>query len=473
MSLTLFNRTLLTWCNKPHNIRTIAMMMENQNNRRSRQTITSPAYTSKKVVSMQFYSLTKRFESDMEYLGGISDTGDAEEWQDVIIDGPLIMDNEIKFRLKDIGPCPDGMTNSAAFATDKKIICLNKLQSRLEYFDPSIDLWTAGLDKLPFTIDSSKKNQFQFARLTDDKFVIWSRKNLEDIGKLNLYSISDSTYKSLTAPTMSLKYRKYARIISAGTHLLMQTRYRTERDSLNYLWDGATFDIDPFDKTESEFAYTTESYYSKLFYYHFGEQVWKELDLKGCNMPVCYAHTVSPCGRYVYFLSSLNNGYRLDTQTWTIKPLGLIGRPESLTWGSSLAASAANNSILCVGGARRSFDEERVQDGIIGKIIRSTAITKLFRRDEKKLFKDRKKADQKVIFEVPKKLASYTDYFNDIIYLDMNKKRWVLPFIEKDESWPNEGLGFSSVVSFGSNYYIFGGENVSGQVKRVWKLEKI
>jgi len=237
-----------------------------------------------------------------------------------------------------------------------------------------------------------------------------------------LYNIDMTAYTILPTLNLKLKYRKYAQMFSAGERLMVQTRYRPERDSFDALWGAAKFDSETLHKQSSknpntlnyQLEYTKESYYSLLFHYNFENSFWEQLEFNGSYLPVCTSLINSKDNKRVYFLSSITQGYQFNAETLRLKPLHSIGRPQSLSAGSSLVLWD-DKTLFAIGGARPYWE------------------MKDFRTYPKlaKFFDHRRNVPQ------PK---TKTKYYDDIVILDLAKNRWLKPTVKIPESFNLKNL---------------------------------
>jgi len=152
---------------------------------------------------------------------------------------------------------------------------LNRESLRMEWFDPENEVW---LEKPHNEIVlhqslSVKIKEFQFQFQCDlidsDHFFIWTRKNMEDRGILSIYNKDLQLVDTLPPVNLLVRYRKYSRIFSVGSNIILQTRYRPHRDTRQTVSDST----EDKELLHQEFdRYDNESYYSMLFYYHYDEK---------------------------------------------------------------------------------------------------------------------------------------------------------------------------------------------------------
>jgi len=285
---------------------------------------------------------------------------------------------------------------------------------------------------------------------------------MEDRGILSIYNKDLQLVDTLPPVNLLVRYRKYSRIFSVGSNIILQTRYRPHRDTRQTVSDST----EDKELLHQEFdRYDNESYYSMLFYYHYDEKKWFEVDLKGFNLPVCCTLVKSFDQKKVYFLSSMNQGYVLDTESWKLKPLHLKGRPETLSIGSGTTFHD-DKLIFSVGGGVYAFGElnRRLFSNILGRSSKSSSP----KPPKTKLDPKKKRRDNEPKVQPP----TIVKYYNDLLLLDLKTKQWVIPTISGDtNTWP-KGLGFSSVISYQNKILVFGGQNKDGEVKKVWVFEE-
>eukprot|EP01126_Amoeba_proteus_P002213 TRINITY_DN10690_c0_g1_i8.p1 TRINITY_DN10690_c0_g1~~TRINITY_DN10690_c0_g1_i8.p1 ORF type:complete len:356 (-),score=63.10 TRINITY_DN10690_c0_g1_i8:12-1079(-) len=288
--------------------------------------------------------------------------------------------------------------------------------------------------------------------LNRENLALWVRPTMNDHGIMMTTELGQTSLvlgDEFPAPS----YWRYGRMFSLNNNLILQSRYRPVRDTMDTIMRYSMLDHDPVHKIGSEYA--MESCFSSLFFFLFDRQAWVKATVSGYPLPVCSCVVKSPNEKKAYFLSRINQGYELDSRTWKVKSLHLIGRPYSLSAGSALTMTP-DNCVVAVGGSWVAWSEASLQGATKdlqkgSNTVRSKPPPKEVKRKE----------------EMP----IHRFYSNRLYILDLKTKRWKQILLEGDVSdWTP--LGYATATAWKNKIIVIGGENRDGETQRVWVLER-
>eukprot|EP01126_Amoeba_proteus_P002214 TRINITY_DN10690_c0_g2_i1.p1 TRINITY_DN10690_c0_g2~~TRINITY_DN10690_c0_g2_i1.p1 ORF type:complete len:474 (+),score=72.62 TRINITY_DN10690_c0_g2_i1:194-1423(+) len=368
---------------------------------------------------------------DKEYLGSVEEEQEAD-YEQIVVDEEIELDPAYRYELRDAGPCPEGYSRHSAWLVGNEIWCFNPSTLNIDVFDPTDEIWSSR-ERVPFNFTPDHKHllmsalDIQCDMLNRENLALWVRPTMNDHGIMMTTELGQTSLvlgDEFPAPS----YWRYGRMFSLNNNLILQSRYRPVRDTMDTIMRYSMLDHDPVHKIGSEYA--MESCFSSLFFFLFDRQAWVKATVSGYPLPVCSCVVKSPNEKKAYFLSRINQGYELDSRTWKVKSLHLIGRPYSLSAGSALTMTP-DNCVVAVGGSWVAWSEASLQGATIdlqkgSNTVRSKPPVKEVKRKE----------------EMP----IHRFYSNRLYILDLKTKRWKQILLEGDVSeWTP--LGTISITS--------------------------